>query len=74
MLILSRRVGESILIGKDVSITVLRVKGDQVRLGVQAPKEIAVQRDDLLDENKPAIVAPTGISVDQNHEPKNPAR
>ena len=52
MLILSRRVGESVLIGKDVSITVLRVKGDQVRLGVQAPKEIAVQRDDLLERKQ----------------------
>ena len=74
MLILSRRVGESILIGKDVSITVLRVKGDQVRLGVQAPKEIAVQRDDLLEENKPALVAPTGKSVDLSADEKSSTR
>ena len=74
MLILSRRVGESVLIGKDVSITILRVKGDQVRLGVQAPKEIAVQRDDLLEENKSALVAPTGKSVDLSPDEKSSAR
>jgi carbon storage regulator len=73
MLILSRRVGESVLIGKDVSITVLRVKGDQVRLGVQAPKEVAVQRDELLEENKPALIVPTGKSGDQSGEEKSPA-
>ena len=74
MLILSRRVGESVLIGKDVSITVLRVKGDQVRLGVQAPKEITVQRDELLEEGKPTLVAPTGKSVDLSPDEKSAAR
>ena len=42
MLILTRRVGESLMIGDDVTITVLGVKGNQVRIGVKAPKEVAV--------------------------------
>ena len=45
MLILTRRVGESVLIGEDVTITVLRVKGSQVRLGVSAPRTVSVQRE-----------------------------
>jgi carbon storage regulator len=53
MLILSRRVGESVVIGEDISITVLRVKGNQVRLGVNAPKSIAVQREEVSERSKP---------------------
>jgi carbon storage regulator len=49
MLILSRRVGESVMIGDDVAITVLRVKGNQVRLGVNAPKTVSVQREEISD-------------------------
>ena len=45
MLILTRRVGESLMIGDDVTITVLGVKGNQVRIGVKAPKEVAVHRE-----------------------------
>lgn len=57
MLILSRRVGESVRIGDDVSITVLRIKGNQVRLGVNAPRSIAVQREDMSAPIAPAIAA-----------------
>tara|TARA_Y100000991_G_scaffold215507_1_gene206215 strand:+ start:2076 stop:2342 length:267 start_codon:yes stop_codon:yes gene_type:complete len=49
MLILTRRVGESLMIGDDVTITVLGVKGNQVRIGVKAPKEVAVHREEILD-------------------------
>jgi carbon storage regulator len=49
MLILTRREGESVLIGDEVTITVLRVKGNQVRLGVNAPKNIAVQREEISE-------------------------
>ena len=47
MLILTRRVGETVVIGNDVDVTVLGVKGNQVRLGVKAPREIAVHREEI---------------------------
>ena len=47
MLILTRRVGETLMIGDDVTITVLGVKGNQVRIGVNAPKEVAVHREEI---------------------------
>ena len=49
MLILTRRVGESLMIGDEVTITVLGVKGNQVRIGVKAPKEVAVHREEILN-------------------------
>lgn len=50
MLVLSRRVGESIVIGDDVTVTVLEVRGDVVRVGIQAPRSVAVHREELLRE------------------------
>ena len=47
MLILTRRVGETVVIGNDVDVTVLGVKGNQVRLGVKAPKDIPVHREEI---------------------------
>jgi len=47
MLILTRRVGEAIIIGDDVTITVLGVKGHQVRLGINAPKEVSCHREEI---------------------------
>ena len=47
MLILTRRVGETLVIGDDVTVTVLGVRGNQVRLGVNAPKDVAVHREEI---------------------------
>ena len=50
MLILTRRVGETLIIGDDVSVTVLGVRGNQVRLGVDAPKDVAVHREEIYQK------------------------
>ena len=49
MLILTRRISESVIIGNDVKITVLGVKGNQVRLGIDAPKEVSVHREEIYE-------------------------
>lgn len=52
MLILTRRVGEAVIIGDDVKLTVLGVRGNQVRLGVDAPKTVSVHREEIYDRIK----------------------
>lgn len=65
MLILTRRVGETIMIGEDVTITVLGINGNQARIGINAPKEVAVHREEIYqrikeegDNRAPARKAP----------------
>ena len=58
MLILTRRIGETLMVGDDVTITVLGVKGNQVRIGVNAPKDVAVHREEIYDR----------IQGDDDHE------
>lgn len=52
MLILTRRVGETVMIGNEVTVTVLGVKGNQVRIGVNAPKDVAVHREEIFERIK----------------------
>lgn len=50
MLILTRRCGETIMIGNDITVMVLGIKGNQVRIGVNAPKEVAVHREEVAEQ------------------------
>jgi carbon storage regulator len=52
MLILTRRVGESLKVGEDVTVTVLGIKGNQVRVGIAAPKTVAVHREEIVERIK----------------------
>jgi carbon storage regulator len=52
MLILTRRVGETLMVGDEVTVTVLGVKGNQVRIGINAPKDVAVHREEIYQRIK----------------------
>lgn len=62
MLILTRRVGEEICIGDDITVVVLGIKGNQARIGVQAPKEVPVHRQEIYRRIEREAAAATGAS------------
>jgi carbon storage regulator len=58
MLVLTRRVGETIMVGEEVTVTVLRIKGNQARLGIGAPLSIAVHREEIFERIQAEQSAP----------------
>jgi carbon storage regulator len=67
MLVLTRRANQSIMFGPDIVVTVLEVRGDQVRIGIKAPRDVTVHREEVFAEiqqqNKAAALAP-GVGLD----------
>ena len=67
MLVLSRKAGQSILIGHNIEVKIIEVQGDQIKIGINAPKDISILRKELMDEvrkaNRDAVVDGAGLSL-----------
>ena len=70
MLILTRRVGETVVIGDEVEVTVLGVKGNQVRLGVNAPRDVSVHRQEIYERIRKEKGAENGAAETDERPPK----
>ncbi len=71
MLILTRRVGETLMIGDSVTVTILGVKGNQVRVGITAPKDVAVHREEIFQRiGKEGAALPGAQAPDESGLPK----
>lgn len=75
MLILTRRVGETLMIGDEMTVTVLGVKGNQVRLGVAAPKDVAVYREEIYERIQNGDLSAEDVADDgYENAPSDPAQ
>lgn len=78
MLVLTRKPDQSIMVGKEIEIMVLEVRGEQVRLGIRAPREVAVHRkevfDQILEANRDAASAPTDNLPELSELIQNPGQ
>jgi len=69
MLVLSRKVGQSILIGHNIEVKIIEVQGEQVRIGINAPRDVTILRKELMDEirqtNREAVVDNSRVSLEE---------